>query len=47
MYNSQLIISPEGILVKSYHKHFLFETDEIWADEGSSFETIKIKLPRH
>jgi predicted amidohydrolase len=28
-YNSQLVVSPEGVPIKSYQKHFLFETDKV------------------
>ena len=46
MYNSQMVVSPEGNYVKSYKKHFLYETDETWADEGPHFDTMMMKLPR-
>jgi len=41
-YNSQCIVAPNGELVKTYHKTFLYETDETWAEEGHSFECIEI-----
>ncbi len=28
-YNSQMAVSPEGKLLKSYHKHFLYVTDKV------------------
>jgi protein N-terminal amidase len=34
MYNSQMVVNANGEFVKSYKKHFLYETDEKWADEG-------------
>ena len=43
MYNSAYVIDREGKLVLNYRKHYLYETDEAWAEEGSSFQTIKLK----
>ena len=43
MYNSQLVVSREGEVLKSYKKTFLYETDETWADEGPGFECITIQ----
>ncbi|CAI2366606.1 unnamed protein product [Moneuplotes crassus] len=43
MYNSQLVVSPEGEFLKSYKKTYLYETDETWADEGPGFECMTIK----
>lgn len=39
-------MSPEGIYVKSYKKHFLYDTDKTWADEGPEFESMDLKLHR-
>ena len=27
-------VGPDGSLVKTYSKHFLYETDKTWCDEG-------------
>lgn len=45
-YNSQMVINSQGEFVKSYKKHFLFETDKTWCDEGPGFDTMDLKLPR-
>ena len=45
-YNSQVVVNPQGDFVKSYKKHFLYETDESWAEEGPSFDTLDLKIPR-
>ena len=42
-----MVVSPEGVFVKSYKKHFLYMTDETWADEGPGFDTMTLKLPRN
>jgi len=36
-FNSLCLVSPEGELVVTYQKHFLYTTDENWALEGPSF----------
>ena len=41
------MVTPESIFVKSYKKHFLYETDLTWADEGPGFEAMDLFLPRH
>ncbi|KAF8463652.1 carbon-nitrogen hydrolase [Kalaharituber pfeilii] len=33
-YNSAVLVSPQGNVVTNYRKHFLFSTDETWAEEG-------------
>ncbi|KAI9268194.1 carbon-nitrogen hydrolase [Phascolomyces articulosus] len=33
-YNSLCCINPQGKLIKTYQKAFLYETDEYWAQEG-------------
>jgi protein N-terminal amidase len=45
-YNSQMVVSPSGEFVKSYKKHFLYDTDKSWAEEGPSFDTMELYLPR-
>ena len=34
LYNSQMVVSPDGTFVKSYRKAFLFDTDKTWAAES-------------
>lgn len=41
-YNSIAFISPSGEILHVYRKHFLYETDENWANEGESFSSITI-----
>ncbi|KAJ8611449.1 hypothetical protein MRB53_037968 [Persea americana] len=36
-YNSTVTINPQGKIVATYRKSFLYYTDEIWASEGSGF----------
>ena len=36
-----MLVSPQGDLVINYDKHFLYETDETWAEEGESFKVFK------
>ncbi|KZF22616.1 carbon-nitrogen hydrolase [Xylona heveae TC161] len=33
-FNSAVTVSPEGTILANYRKHFLYETDENWAQEG-------------
>ncbi|KAM0787682.1 hypothetical protein ACM66B_003745 [Microbotryomycetes sp. NB124-2] len=44
-FNSMLVVNPDGQLVTVYQKHFLYTTDETWANEGPGFSTIKLDLP--
>ncbi|CAO3628359.1 unnamed protein product [Cunninghamella blakesleeana] len=41
-YNSMCFVNPQGELIKTYRKTFLYETDENWAEEGESFDTMMI-----
>jgi len=41
-YNSVCFVNPQGELVLTYQKHFLYETDENWALEGPSFTCREI-----
>lgn len=41
-YNSAALFSRDGQLLKIFSKHFLFETDEKWAEEGEGFEWIDL-----
>ncbi|KAI8922257.1 N-terminal amidase Nta1 [Powellomyces hirtus] len=43
LYNSISIVSPSGEILCTYDKHFLYETDEQWASEGSGFATVNIE----
>ncbi|CEP15041.1 hypothetical protein [Parasitella parasitica] len=42
-YNSICCVNPEGKLVYTYQKAFLYETDENWAMEGPGFVSTHIK----
>ncbi|KAF9113666.1 Carbon-nitrogen hydrolase [Mortierella sp. AM989] len=42
-YNSVCFVSPEGKLLATYAKHFLYYTDENWAEEGPAFISIPIE----
>ncbi|CAO3646268.1 unnamed protein product [Cunninghamella echinulata] len=41
-YNSMCFVNRQGELIKTYRKTFLYETDENWAEEGESFDTMMI-----
>ncbi|KAJ9473935.1 Protein N-terminal amidase [Pseudozyma hubeiensis] len=41
-FNSAALLTPDGCIKHVYRKHFLFETDEVWASEGSGFEAINL-----
>lgn len=43
-YNSAVIAGPDGIIA-NYRKTFLFETDEVWAREGSGFKYFDLGEP--
>ncbi|KAF9355315.1 Carbon-nitrogen hydrolase [Mortierella sp. AD094] len=42
-YNSVGLVSPRGKLLATYAKHFLYYTDENWAEEGPAFMSIPIE----
>ncbi|KAF9961407.1 Carbon-nitrogen hydrolase [Modicella reniformis] len=42
-YNSLCFVSPEGRLLANYSKHFLYYTDENWAEEGPAFKSIAVE----
>lgn len=44
MYNSAVLTSPSGSIVRIFRKHFLFDADELWAHDGSGFQYVD--LPR-
>ncbi len=35
-YNSVVLVGPDGKVLVNYRKHFLYYTDETWAEEGDS-----------
>ena len=41
--NAMCVIGRDGAILHHYRKHFLYETDETWADPGPSF--ISVDLP--
>jgi len=41
-YNSLYVIDREGKLYHNYRKHFLYENDHAWAEEGPSFQAIEL-----
>ncbi len=43
LYNSAYVVDREGKLALNYRKHFLYETDHNWAEEGPSFQTVILK----
>ncbi|KAF8934001.1 Carbon-nitrogen hydrolase [Dissophora ornata] len=42
-YNSVCFVSPQGDLLATYAKHFLYYTDESWAEEGPGFQSIPVE----
>ncbi|KAG0266237.1 Carbon-nitrogen hydrolase [Mortierella polycephala] len=42
-YNSVCFVSPEGKVLATYAKHFLYYTDEVWAEGGPAFQSIPVK----
>lgn len=43
LFNSLALLNPSGDLITVYDKHFLFETDESWAQEGSGFSSLSVQ----
>ncbi|CDU25283.1 related to NTA1-Amidase [Sporisorium scitamineum] len=43
-FNSAALVAPDGSLKHVFRKHFLFETDEVWASQGSGFQAIHLPL---
>ena len=41
-FNSAALLSPDGSLLHVFRKHFLYETDEVWATEGQGFEALHL-----
>ena len=48
LYNSAMVVSPEGDLVFNYRKHFLYDTDEEWSCEEnpSGFQTFDLTFAK-
>jgi len=44
-YNSIILVTPQGKIHTTYHKHFLFETDQSWATPGPSFISLSLQFP--
>ena len=42
LYNSCYLIGRDGKLVLNYRKHFLFESDYLWAKRGESFQAVEL-----
>ncbi|KAG0073892.1 Carbon-nitrogen hydrolase, partial [Podila epicladia] len=42
-YNSIAFVDPQGQLVTTYAKTFLYYTDENWAEEGPGFKSIEVE----
>jgi protein N-terminal amidase len=45
-YNSTGLVDRTGKITAIYDKHFLYEQDEYWADEGDSFKNIQTGIGR-
>lgn len=41
-FNSAALFSPGGNLLHVFRKHFLYETDDVWASEGPGFQSIAL-----
>ncbi|WFD33118.1 hypothetical protein MSPP1_004175 [Malassezia sp. CBS 17886] len=41
-YNAAMLVGRDGALLKVFRKHFLYETDTTWADEGPGFQTVAL-----
>eukprot|EP00514_Thraustochytrium_sp_LLF1b_P004595 CAMPEP_0184526118 /NCGR_PEP_ID=MMETSP0198_2-20121128/10479_1 /TAXON_ID=1112570 /ORGANISM="Thraustochytrium sp., Strain LLF1b" /LENGTH=261 /DNA_ID=CAMNT_0026917659 /DNA_START=170 /DNA_END=952 /DNA_ORIENTATION=- len=41
LYNSLMIVDPQGKLVTCYDKTFLFEADKAWAEAGKGFSSFE------
>ena len=45
-FNSALLVDPSGALVRVFRKHFLYEADTPWADEGQGFTYVDLPIGR-
>ena len=43
-YNAMSLVSPSGQVIVNYSKHFLYQTDKTWAEEGPGF--VVVDIPR-
>ncbi|SJX64001.1 related to NTA1-Amidase [Sporisorium reilianum f. sp. reilianum] len=43
-FNSAALVAPDGSLKHVFRKHFLFESDQVWASQGSGFQAIHLPL---
>jgi protein N-terminal amidase len=43
LFNSMCFLSRSGDLLRTYRKHFLYETDKVWANEGPSFDVLDVQ----
>lgn len=41
-YNAAMLVGRDGALVKVFRKHFLYEADACWSDEGGGFEYVDL-----
>lgn len=41
-FNSAMLVDPNGQLVNIFRKHFLYEADTSWADEGPGFSYVQL-----
>ena len=41
-FNSAMLVDPQGNLANVFRKHFLFEADTPWADEGRGFSYVDV-----
>lgn len=45
LYNSQLVMAPDGSMLAAYDKSFLYVTDKTWATEGAGFSVVELPPP--
>lgn len=41
-FNAAILVSPEGELLHTFRKHFLYDNDKTWAKAGPGFEYIDL-----
>eukprot|EP01007_Sphenomonas_quadrangularis_P000272 NODE_1111_length_997_cov_167.838608_g921_i0.p1 GENE.NODE_1111_length_997_cov_167.838608_g921_i0~~NODE_1111_length_997_cov_167.838608_g921_i0.p1 ORF type:complete len:287 (-),score=56.73 NODE_1111_length_997_cov_167.838608_g921_i0:137-976(-) len=42
LYNSAVVVLPDGTVTERYDKHFLYVTDKTWSQEGTEFKSLQI-----
>jgi protein N-terminal amidase len=42
LYNSMMLVGRKGDLLFNYRKHFLYDDDKTWCNEGPGFQTIEL-----